>query len=185
MVRLGESVIELTQRSLRRKGLKVRKGSMGRTALTTIGGAERQSSHYDLGAYGVLLVLTTDYQLRVYPGSHVVENDEDMSKVESVTLHLTEKSVVFFDGRLVHGAVEYKCGGVPRLSAHIYLDELDVVLPENTTYPIFVKFGLDKKIRGVDSSQLLPGAPPVQHQDPVGGGEAGAPVTEQLRGVWL
>ena len=163
MVRLGESVIELTQRSLRRKGLKVRKGSMGRTALTTIGGAERQSSHYDLGAYGVLLVLTTDYQFRVYPGSHVVENDEDMSKVESVTLHLTEKSVVFFDGRLVHGAVEYKCGGVPRLSAHIYLDELDVVLPENKTYPIFVKFGLDKKIRGVDSSQLLPGAPPPQY----------------------
>ncbi|KAK3251546.1 hypothetical protein CYMTET_39117, partial [Cymbomonas tetramitiformis] len=33
-----------------------------------------------------------------------------MAKVESVTLHLTEKSVVFFDGRLVHGAVEYNGG---------------------------------------------------------------------------
>ncbi|KAK3269134.1 hypothetical protein CYMTET_22399 [Cymbomonas tetramitiformis] len=160
MVRLGEDIIRLTQRSLRRKGLKVRQGSMAHTALTTIGGAERQSNHCDLGAYGVLVVLTSDYhQFRVYSGiSHVVENDEEMSKVESVTLHLTEKLVVFFDGRLVHGAEEYKCGGLPRYSAHIYLDELDVELPENTTYPMFAKFGLDKK--------LLAWTPPGFYQPP-------------------
>ncbi|KAK3248231.1 hypothetical protein CYMTET_42292 [Cymbomonas tetramitiformis] len=57
--------------------------------------------------------------LVVYPGSHLVENDEDLVKLESVTLHLTEKAVVFFDGRLVQG-VEFKCGGLPRYSVHIY-----------------------------------------------------------------
>ncbi|KAK3267415.1 hypothetical protein CYMTET_24029 [Cymbomonas tetramitiformis] len=86
--------------------LEVPKGDMARTALLTYPQALVQEKHRD---YGALL--------------------------RPVTCFLPAKSVVIFDGRLIHNAVEMHCGTF-RASAHTYITAVEDLFPENTTFPV-------------------------------------------------
>ncbi|KAK3281869.1 hypothetical protein CYMTET_10354 [Cymbomonas tetramitiformis] len=140
--------------------LELRQENMAKTVLITQYGAGRQANHRDHGAYGVLFVMSDCYQFRAYPGSHLAANKSRVASIESITLHLPAKSVIVFNGKLIHGAVEYVSSDWARLSAHLYVDKKGVPMPEDTTWPVKGTFGLDVSITPVDSRLLLQTPPP-------------------------
>ncbi|KAK3236642.1 hypothetical protein CYMTET_53230 [Cymbomonas tetramitiformis] len=75
------------------------------------------------------------YQFRAYPNSHLAANKSRVASIESITLHLPAKSVIVFNGKLIHGAVEYVSSGWARLPVHLYVDKKGVPMPEDTTWP--------------------------------------------------
>ncbi|KAK3261704.1 hypothetical protein CYMTET_29401 [Cymbomonas tetramitiformis] len=115
--------------------LEVPKGDMARTALLTYPPALVQEKHRDYGALSVMLVLTDMYPFTVYPQSHKLGDGATLDTLRPVTCFLPAKSVVIFDGRLIHNAVEMHCGTF-RASAHTYITAVEDLFPENTTFPV-------------------------------------------------
>ncbi|KAK3233684.1 hypothetical protein CYMTET_56041 [Cymbomonas tetramitiformis] len=115
--------------------LEVPKGDMARTALLTYPAALVQEKHRDYGALSVMLVLTDMYPFTVYPQSHKLGDGATPDTLRPVTCFLPAKSVVIFDGRLIHNAVEMH-GGTFRASAHTYITAAEDLFPENTTFPV-------------------------------------------------
>ncbi|KAK3263801.1 hypothetical protein CYMTET_27415 [Cymbomonas tetramitiformis] len=82
-----------------------------------------------------MLVLTDMYPFTVYPQSHKLGDGATLDSLRPVTCFLPAKSVVIFDGRLIHNAVEMHCGTF-RASAHTYITAVEDLFPENTTFPV-------------------------------------------------
>ncbi|KAK3249910.1 hypothetical protein CYMTET_40683 [Cymbomonas tetramitiformis] len=141
------------------KELVMRTGPMGRTLLMTAGGAARQDNHYDAGEFGVLLVISDQYQLRVYPGSHLCARELLDSEGAPDIAHVArrcEERCDLFGGAGAWGWSSTTPGCLDGQRIFTWTARARCCPRTPRTFPVFRKSGPDKEFCAVDTTELLP-----------------------------